>query len=111
MPLRYQKNAHVVAISSKNVQMILMAGIAFVVMTFLMIAMLTTAGNHIRFSSSAIHDWTQEMQSDWFVRLMGSENRYYLENIEADNSPSFATALFEVATNVNLEDPRTFLGR
>ncbi|AXF54670.1 stage II sporulation protein P [Salicibibacter kimchii] len=108
---RPNRQAHVFSLSKINIQSFFMAGIAFIVMTFLIIAMLTTADNHSRFSSSALHDWTGQMQSDWFVHLLGAENRYFLDALEDYSTPSLTTAVLELATNMNLEDPRTFLGR
>ncbi|QDI89759.1 stage II sporulation protein P [Salicibibacter halophilus] len=108
---RPNRQAHVFSLSKTNIQSIFMAGIAFVVMTFLIVSMLTTADNHSRFASSALHDWTAEMQSDWFVHLLGAENRYYLDALPNASTPSLTTAALELATNMNLEDPRTFLGQ
>ncbi|MBB6450951.1 stage II sporulation protein P [Geomicrobium halophilum] len=103
--------AHVFSISKHHVQSISMAIVAFIVMTFLIVTMLTTAGNHSRFSSSALHDWTAQMQSEWFIHILGNENRYYLDGLEDSSTPNLGTAVLELATNMNVEDPRTFLGR
>ncbi|QQK75807.1 stage II sporulation protein P [Salicibibacter cibarius] len=108
---RPNRQAHVFSLSKTTVQSFFMAGIAFVVMTFLIVAMLTTADNHSRFASSALHDWAGEMQSDWFVQLLGAENRYYLDALQDSSTPGLTTAALELATNMNMEDPRTFLGR
>ncbi|SDI34538.1 stage II sporulation protein P [Natribacillus halophilus] len=108
---RPKSQAGVYSLSKAKVQSTVMGLIAFIVMTFLIIAMLTTAENHSRFASSALNDWTAQMQSDWFVHLLGAENRYYLDAMHDPSPPSLTTAAFEIATNMNLEDPRTFLGR
>ncbi|MBB6449662.1 stage II sporulation protein P [Geomicrobium halophilum] len=103
--------SHAFSVSKSNVQSIFMVAVTSIVGTFLIIAMLTTAGNHHRFSSSVLHDWTKEAQSDWFIHLLGAENRSYLDATQNPSTPSLTTTAIELATNMNLNDPRTFLGR
>ncbi|GAA0463452.1 stage II sporulation protein P [Alkalibacillus silvisoli] len=103
--------SHAFTVSKSNVQSIFMVAVALIVGTFLIIAMLTTADNTHRFSSSVLHDWTKEAQSDWFIHLLGVENRYYLDAMQDTSTPSLTTTVIELATNMNLNDPRTFLGR
>ncbi|MBM7633986.1 stage II sporulation protein P [Geomicrobium sediminis] len=101
----YQTNSS----SKLNVQ--ITAGFALIVMVFFIVAMLTTSENHTRFSSSVLHQWIAQVQSDWFVHLLGVENRYYLDPLNDSSTPNLAALAFELTTNINLEDPRTFLGR
>ncbi|GAK11447.1 LOW QUALITY PROTEIN: stage II sporulation protein P [Geomicrobium sp. JCM 19039] len=97
--------------SKNQIQSGFIAIVSMIVITFVIVAMLTTAGNFNRFSSTAVHEWTAQMQSDLFLHLMSSENRYYLEANPEIADLNVASVALELTTQLNLEDPRTFLGR
>ncbi|MBM7633774.1 stage II sporulation protein P [Geomicrobium sediminis] len=108
--MRYQQS-HVITVSKVHIQSLVITVIAFVIVSFVVIAMLTTAGNYNRFASTAVHDFTSTLQSELFIHVIGTENRHYLEAASEMSTPSLSSVALELATQVNLEDPRTFLGR
>ncbi|WP_052398526.1 hypothetical protein [Geomicrobium sp. JCM 19039] len=103
-----QRNPQVVTMSKNQIQSGFIAIVSMIVITFVIVAMLTTAGNFNRFSSTAVHEWTAQMQSDLFLHLMSSENRYYLEANPEIADLNVASVALELTTQLNLEDPRTF---
>lgn len=108
--MRYQQS-HVITVSKIQIQSLVITVIAFVIVSFVVIAMLTTAGNYSRFASTAVHDFTSSLQSELFIHVIGTENRHYLEAAPEMSTPNLSSVALELATQVNLEDPRTFLGR
>ncbi|EZH67837.1 hypothetical protein DH09_07895 [Bacillaceae bacterium JMAK1] len=108
--MRYH-HSHVITVSKIQIQSLVITVIAFVIISFVVIAMLTTAGNYSRFASTAVHDFTSTLQSELFIHVIGTENRHYLDVAPETSTPSLSSVALELATQVNLEDPRTFLGR
>jgi stage II sporulation protein P len=84
----------------------------FTLTLFLLISVLTSIKPALRLSSSALSDWTEEMDGSTFLYLYGLENRAferaYPNGAEKINWP---TLVFESTTNIRPDDSRSFLGR
>jgi len=52
------------------------------------------------------------MTGEWLYHLMGSENHYFLDSLpESSQTPKLTNIVFKMSTNINLDDPRSLLGR
>ncbi len=87
-------------------------GFAFCLMTmFTLTGILTSLKPEYRISSSSVHSLTNSFTQSSLIYLLGYENRYFLQAVPEDQSPpNYSSNLFETATNINPDDPRSLLG-
>ncbi|MBM7660773.1 stage II sporulation protein P [Bacillus mesophilus] len=87
-------------------------GFAFCLMTmFTLTGILTSLKPEYRISSSSVYSITNSMAESSLVYLLGYENRYFLQAIpEGQQPPQITNTLFQKATSINLDDPRSLLG-
>lgn len=80
---------------------------------FVIAGMLTALKPELRISSSSINGWSQQLDTTFFVHLLGFENQYFKQAIDdAEKQPiKLSTFAFELATSINPNDPRSLLGR
>ncbi|WLR49902.1 stage II sporulation protein P [Bacillus tianshenii] len=79
---------------------------------FIMIGTLTSLKPEYRLSSSSVHQWAAKLTGESFLHLMTFENPYFSQVLPEGNAgPKVSSFLFEIATNINFDDPRSFLGR
>jgi stage II sporulation protein P len=89
-----------------------MLGFAFCLLTmFTLTGILTSLKPEYRISSSSVHSLTNSFTESSLVYLLGYENRYFLQAVPEDQkSPQYSNTLFQKATSINLDDPRSLLG-
>ncbi|MCD8511963.1 MAG: stage II sporulation protein P [Bacillus sp. (in: Bacteria)] len=82
-----------------------------VVLLFFFIPILTAFGPNV-ITSASINDAGKNISNEMFVTMMGMENKYFSQALPEDyEPPSITGTLFELATSINPEDPRSLLGR
>src|SRR5690625_490848 len=78
---------------------------------FIIIGLMTTIKPAYRFSSHLITEWTSDIDSSTFLYILGNENRAFRQAYPQDETvPKLSTVLFQVATNLKPNDPRSLLG-
>src|SRR5690625_2013508 len=83
--------------------------ISFIII-FVFIGFLTTIKPAYRLSSRAISKWTSDIDSSTFLYLLQTENRAFKHAYPEDYSfPRLTTIFFQIATNIKLDDPLSFL--
>ncbi|WP_458415422.1 stage II sporulation protein P [Schinkia sp. CFF1] len=94
------------------VKPIIMITISTMVM-FVIAGMLTALKPELRISSSSINQWSRQLDTNFYVHLLGFENQYFKQEIDEKNKQpiSLSTLAFELATSINPKDPRSLLGR
>ncbi|MUV39580.1 Stage II sporulation protein [Lentibacillus sp. JNUCC-1] len=86
--------------------------IACIMILFVSIGLLTSLSPAYRLSSAAIERWTSEIESTTYLKLLGLENRAFREALPEDESmPNITASLFQLATNMRPNDPRSLLGQ
>ncbi|WP_456278224.1 stage II sporulation protein P [Bacillus sp. AK128] len=90
----------------------IMLGFAFCLITmFTLTGILTSLKPEYRISSSSVYSLTSSITESSLVYLLGYENRYFLQAIpEGQQPPQITHTLFQKATSINLDDPRSLLG-
>lgn len=79
---------------------------------FFTTATLTAFGPVYSLTSASVHQFSHYVPADTLIYFLGSENRYFQQSLpEGHEPPAVTPALFELATNVNPDDPRSLLGR
>lgn len=82
-----------------------------VIILFIFIGVLTTISPAYRFSSQTISEWTSKIESSTFLYLLGLENRAFQQAYPKDEAlPQLSTTIFQLATSVKPNDPRSLLG-
>ncbi|WP_232725407.1 stage II sporulation protein P [Bacillus sp. FJAT-44742] len=100
------------AVERTSIKSFILFVVCGLMMTFILVAMLTSFEHNKHFSSTAVHGWTNKVHNDVLVEFLSMENVYFGQALpEGHSSPSFSAMAFEMMTSVNFEDPRTFLGR
>lgn len=89
-----------------------MLGFAFCIMTmFTLTGILTSLKPEYRISSSSVHSLTNSFTESSLIYLLGYENRYFLQAVpEEQTPPTYMSTIFQSATNINPDDPRSLLG-
>lgn len=79
---------------------------------FLLISILTAVQPAYRLSSDALSNWTKEMDSTVFYRLITMENRAYKQSFpeEETEMPKLSSILLQLTSNVKPTDPRSLFG-
>ncbi|WP_071395827.1 stage II sporulation protein P [Bacillus tuaregi] len=86
--------------------------IGFLLFIFLISGLLTVLKPEYRPASSSVHSAATNITGDMLYHLIGWENHYFLRGLpESSPAPEPAQYLFKLSTNVNLDDPRSLLGR
>lgn len=84
--------------------------LAIVVATFFIAGIATTYS--APFTSETIKQWINNIEADeWLVYLLNSENHYIYEEEKSLTMASLSKLALKLATNIQPEDTRTFLGR
>lgn len=82
-----------------------------IVVLFVSIGISTTAQPAYRFSSDTITEWTSDIDGSIFLSLIGMENRAFKQAYpEGETLPDISTTLFQIATSIKPNDPRSLLG-
>lgn len=110
---RRKKNRHFVV--AVNAGTFIKSGFVFIsglFLIFIMTGALTSLRPEIRPASSSINGVASEIPGSSFLLLLASENKYFAAGAK-DQEISFnlSSIMLKLATSINLEDPRSFLGR
>ncbi|WP_078597238.1 stage II sporulation protein P [Evansella clarkii] len=108
-PYRRRKNS---AWNRTSIQKSIVSAVLGIISLFFFSSLLTAMGPGYSLSSSSINDASRNISNEMFVYMMGMENRHLLKALPEDHkAPSVTSAVFELATSINPEDPRSLLGR
>jgi stage II sporulation protein P len=110
--LRNGKSTGMVSIQATSVGKLVLLSILFLVFIFTLSGLLTSLKPQYRLTSSSVNHAANNVTGDLLLKVLGSENRYFLGALPNDSaSPKLTNILFKLSTNINLDDPRSLLGR
>ena len=90
----------------------IIAFVCFLMLIFSISGVLTTLNPEYRPSSSSVKSATTNITGDMLYHLMGQENHYFLQGLpDSSQAPVLTQYLFKLSTNINLDVPRSLLGR
>ncbi|SDH47130.1 stage II sporulation protein P [Alteribacillus persepolensis] len=95
-------------LSIKQIAAVGLSGYLFIMF---FIAVLTSVEHDRYFSSRNLHTWSTQIQHEWLTSFFVYENRHYLSAEDINNPPALSQVIFEFATRLDMQDPRTLLGR
>lgn len=84
----------------------------FMFLIFFIIALLTSIKPQYRLTSSSVNEAAMNVKGELLYQLMSWENHHFL-TVDKDltASPNLANLVFKLTSNINLNDPRSLLGR
>ncbi|MEC0694358.1 stage II sporulation protein P [Bacillus atrophaeus] len=103
----------VVAVNGANAVKGIFLFIASLLVIFILSGVLTSLRPELRPSSNSLYGFADELPGDVFAHLLRMENHYLASDLSDTESSSFhlSRLSLKLATSINLEDPRSFLGR
>ncbi|KAB2338615.1 stage II sporulation protein P [Cytobacillus depressus] len=84
----------------------------FLFMIFSISGALTALKPEYRLSSNSVHTAANKITGEMLYHLIGWENHHFMQGLDKQvSSPTLMNFLFKLSTNINLNDPRSLLGR
>ena len=85
---------------------------SLLLMIFSISGLLTSLDPEYRFKSNSVNNVTTNINGNLLYQLIGWENHAFLQSLpDNEPMPKLSSMVFQVSTNVNLDDPRSLLGR
>lgn len=102
----------IVSIQGTSVGKLLLLSVLFLFFVFSLSGLLTSLKPQYRLTSSSVNHAANNLTGDLLFKVLGSENHYFLGALPSGTeSPKLTNLLFKLSTNINLNDPRSLLGR
>ncbi|MCY7976705.1 spore autolysin SpoIIP [Bacillus inaquosorum] len=102
----------VVAVNGGKAVKAIFLFIASLIVIFVLSGVLTSLRPELRPSSDSFYGIAEELPGDMFAHLLRMENHYFASDLsQTDSSFHLSRLSLKLATSINLEDPRSFLGR
>ncbi|TMW73874.1 stage II sporulation protein P [Alteribacter natronophilus] len=90
----------------------LFTSVTGVLSIFIMASILTAFGPGYSLSSASISDFSDHLTGEMLVHVIGTENRYLTQELPEDSAPpQLSSLVFELATSIDPDDPRSLLAR
>ncbi|WP_026584473.1 stage II sporulation protein P [Bacillus sp. J33] len=84
----------------------------FLFMIFSISGAITSLKPEYRISSDSVNTAANNLTGEMLYHFLGWENHSFLQGVpESSPPPRFANLVFKLSTNINLNDPRSLLGR
>ncbi|KPL58628.1 stage II sporulation protein P [Rossellomorea vietnamensis] len=109
----YKASNYVIAIQMSTILKGTLIFVAGLLSVFSMIGILTSSNPEYRLTSNSLNQAASSVKGETLYKMLALENRSFNHILKEEDQalPSFSSILFQVATNVSFEDPRSFLGR
>lgn len=108
----FKANGLVVTIQGTSLLKAIGGFLLFLFMIFSISGALTSLKPEYRISSSSVNSAANSLTGEMLYHFLGWENHSFLQGVsESSSPPAFANLIFKLSTNVNLDDPRSLLGR
>ena len=101
-----------VTVSGTSIRKGIILFILGVMMIFTISGVMTSLKPEYRITSSSINNIATTLTGESLIYLLGYENHYFTQGLpETSESPNYTSLIFQRATSINMDDPRSFLGR
>lgn len=85
--------------------------ILFMLLIFAISGLLTSLKPQYRLTSASVNQAATNVNGELLYQLMGWENHHFLSVKPNTSEPKLTNIVFKLASNINLDDPRSLLGR
>ncbi|MBB6445966.1 stage II sporulation protein P [Bacillus benzoevorans] len=101
-----------IAVKGTSIVKAVIGFILFLLLIFSVSGLLTSLNPQYRPASNSVNSAASNITGEMLYHLMGWENHYFLDGLPAEAlTPKLSAYLFKLTTNINLDDPRSLLGR
>jgi stage II sporulation protein P len=101
-----------VSVQGTSIGKLFIISMLFLFLVFSISGLLTSLKPQYRLSSTSVHDAANNITGDLLFKVLGAENHYFLSALPKESErPKLTNLLFKLSTNINLDDPRSLLGR
>ncbi len=109
----YKASNYVVAINLSTILKGILILVVGLLSIFSITGILTSLNPEYRITSNSLNQAASQVKGETLYKLLALENRSFNSILteEEKELPSVPSLLFQIATNVSFEDPRSFLGR
>jgi stage II sporulation protein P len=105
-------NQMMVTIKGTSLVKAVLALILFLILIFSISGLLTALKPEYRPSSTSVQSAATDITGEMLFQLVGFENHHFLKGLpDTASKPELSQYLFKLSTNINLDDPRSLLGR
>jgi stage II sporulation protein P len=105
-------NQLMITVKGTSVMKVLAGFVCFLFLVFSISGLLTSLHPEYRPASSSVQSATNHITGDVLYQLMTRENHYFSQGLPEESPDMELTQyLFTLTTNINLDDPRSLLGR
>lgn len=102
----------IVTVQGTSLFKVVLAFMFFLIAVFTFSGLMTSLKPEFRLASTSINQAANNINGEMLYRLMGWENHQLLQSMpEKKDSFNLSNLVFELSTNITLDDPRSFLGR
>jgi stage II sporulation protein P len=101
-----------ISIQGTSVVKLILILMIFLFFVFSLSGLLTSLKPQYRLTSSSVNHAANNITGELFLKVLGWENHYFLGALPNEiEGPKLTNLLFKLSTNINLDDPRSLLGR
>jgi len=109
----YKAPNYIVAINMSTILKGMLIFVAGLLSIFSITGILTSLNPEYRITSNSLNQAASNVKGEALYKILALENRSFNQVLTEEEQalPNLSSLLFQVATNVSFEDPRSFLGR
>jgi stage II sporulation protein P len=101
-----------ISVQGTSLLKIMIFFIVFMIFIFSISGLLTSIKPQYRLTSNSVNHAANNWTGDLLYNVLGWENHYFLEALPKDTeTPKLTNIFFKLSANINLDDPRSLLGR
>jgi stage II sporulation protein P len=111
--MRFNKRSGIiVAVQGTQVVKAALAFVFFLIGIFSISGAMTSLKPEYRITSDSVNQAANNLNGQLLFSLMGWENHQFLQALPKEyETPKLTNVMFKLSTNINLDDPRSLLGR
>lgn len=101
-----------ISVQGTSLLKLILVLILFLFFVFSLSGLLTSLKPQYRITSSSVHHAANNLTGDLLYKVLGWENHYFLGALQSkEEGPKLTNLFLKLSTNINLDDPRSLLGR
>lgn len=107
-----KRSGIIVAVQGTNLVKAALAFVFFLIGIFSISGIMTSLRPEYRITSNSVNQAATNLNGQLLFSLMGWENHQFLQALPKEHqAPKLTNVMFKLSTNINLDDPRSLLGR
>ncbi|MGD6872673.1 stage II sporulation protein P [Sutcliffiella horikoshii] len=104
------RSSRIVILNGTSLKKSVVAIILGFILVFAVSGVMTSLKPEYRVSSSSIHEFSKRFSGESLLHIFGYTNAYFTQGLSSKaKAPNYASALFELTTSLNLDDPRSLI--